>query len=57
MSPPSAGSVFFCRVKPRSVHSDLLNNVTQKPWPVRVAFFCDPDGELIELLEDKAGYN
>ena len=35
---------------------DLLNEVTQKPWPVRVAFFRGPDGELIELLEDKTGY-
>ena len=35
---------------------DLLNNVTGKPWPVRVAFFRGPDGELIELLEDKTGY-
>ena len=35
---------------------DLLNKVTQKPWPVHVAFFRGPDGELIELLEDKTGY-
>jgi len=35
---------------------DLVNNVTAKPWPVRVAFFRGPDGELIELLEDKTGY-
>jgi len=35
---------------------DLLNDVTQKPWPVRVAFFRGPDGELIELLEAKTGY-
>jgi glyoxylase I family protein len=35
---------------------DLVNDVTQKPWPVRVAFFRGPDGELIELLEDKTGY-
>ncbi len=35
---------------------DLVNNVTAKPWPVRVAFFSGPDGELIELLEDKTGY-
>src|SRR5436309_2950370 len=35
---------------------DLLNDVTQKPWPMRVAFFRGPDGELIELLEDKTGY-
>lgn len=35
---------------------DLLNDVTQKPWPVRVAFFCGPDGELVELLGDKTGY-
>ncbi len=35
---------------------DLVNDVTQKTWPVRVAFFCGPDGELIELLEDKTGY-
>jgi catechol 2,3-dioxygenase-like lactoylglutathione lyase family enzyme len=35
---------------------DLVNDVTQQPWPVRVAFFRGPDGELIELLEDKTGY-
>ena len=35
---------------------DLLNDVAEKPWPVRVAFFRGPDGELIELLEDKTGY-
>ncbi len=35
---------------------DLLNDVTEKPWLVRVAFFRGPDGELIELLEDKTGY-
>jgi catechol 2,3-dioxygenase-like lactoylglutathione lyase family enzyme len=35
---------------------NLVNNVTAKPWPVRVAFFRGPDGELIELLEDKTGY-
>ena len=35
---------------------DLQNDVTQKSWPVRVAFFRGPDGELIELLEDKTGY-
>jgi glyoxylase I family protein len=35
---------------------DLFNDVTQKPLPVRVAFFRGPDGELIELLEDKSGY-
>jgi catechol 2,3-dioxygenase-like lactoylglutathione lyase family enzyme len=35
---------------------DLINDLTQKPWPVRVAFFRVPDGELIELLEDKTGY-
>ncbi len=35
---------------------DLLNNATEKPWPIRVAFFRGPDGELIELLEDKTGY-
>jgi hypothetical protein len=34
----------------------LVNDVTQKPRPVRVAFFRRPDGELIELLEDKTGY-
>jgi hypothetical protein len=32
---------------------DLVSDVTQKPWPVRVAFFRGLDGELIELLEDK----
>jgi hypothetical protein len=25
-------------------------------WALRVAFFRGPDGELIELLEDKTGY-
>jgi len=35
---------------------DLVNDVTQKPWPVRVTSFRGPDGELIELLEDKTGY-
>jgi len=30
--------------------------VKQKPRPVRVAFFRGPDGELVELLEDKTGY-
>jgi glyoxylase I family protein len=34
----------------------LMNDVTGKEWPVRVAFFRGPDGELIELLEDKTGY-
>ena len=34
---------------------DLVDDVTQKPWPVPVAFFHGPDGELIELLEDKTG--
>jgi hypothetical protein len=33
-----------------------VNDVTQKPWPVRVAFFPGHDGELVELLEDKIGY-
>jgi hypothetical protein len=28
----------------------------QQLWRVRVAFFPGPDGELIELLEDKTGY-
>jgi catechol 2,3-dioxygenase-like lactoylglutathione lyase family enzyme len=35
---------------------DLQNDVTQKLWPVRVAFFRGPDGELVELLEVKTGY-
>ena len=35
---------------------DLVNDVTQQPWPVSVAFFRGTDGELIELLEDKTGY-
>jgi catechol 2,3-dioxygenase-like lactoylglutathione lyase family enzyme len=39
-----------------SQDKDLLNDVTQERWPVRVAFFRGPDGELIELLEDKTGY-
>jgi catechol 2,3-dioxygenase-like lactoylglutathione lyase family enzyme len=30
-------------------------DVTQRLRPVRVAFFRGPDGELIELLEDKTG--
>jgi hypothetical protein len=35
---------------------NLLNDVAQERWPVRVAFFRGPDGELIELLEDQTGY-
>jgi hypothetical protein len=35
---------------------DLANDVTQQPWPVRVAFFRGADGESIDLLEDKTGY-
>ena len=35
---------------------DLANDVTQKPWPVRVAFFRGHDDELVELPEDKTGY-
>jgi catechol 2,3-dioxygenase-like lactoylglutathione lyase family enzyme len=35
---------------------DLSNDVTQQSWLVTMAFFPDPDGELIELLEDKTGY-
>ena len=34
---------------------DLVDDVTQKPWPVPVAFFHGPASELIELLEDKTG--
>jgi catechol 2,3-dioxygenase-like lactoylglutathione lyase family enzyme len=34
----------------------LVNEATQQPWPVRVAFFRGPDGELIELSEYKTGY-
>jgi len=30
-----------------------VNDVTQKPWPVRVAFFRGHDGELVELLEER----
>ena len=47
----SAGCEVIVPIRPL----DLLNDVTQKPWPVRVAFFRGPDGELIELLEDKTG--
>ena len=32
---------------------DLLNHVTQKPYPVRVIFFRGLDGELIELSKIK----
>jgi hypothetical protein len=35
---------------------DLVNDVTQTPWLDRVAFFRGPDGELIELLEDKPAH-
>ena len=35
---------------------DLLNDVTQKPWPVRVALLRGPDGELNELPEGETGY-
>lgn len=34
---------------------DLVNDVTGKPFPVRVAFFRGPDGEIVELLEDLSG--
>jgi catechol 2,3-dioxygenase-like lactoylglutathione lyase family enzyme len=33
-----------------------MHDVPQKLWPVRGAFFRGPDGELLELLEDKSGY-
>jgi len=48
----SAGCEVVVPIRPL----DLLNDVTQKPWPVRVAFFRGPDGELIELLEDKPAH-
>jgi len=35
---------------------DLLNDVKPRLWFVSAAFFRGPDGELIELLEDKTGY-
>jgi hypothetical protein len=35
---------------------DLLNDVKPRLWSVSVAFFRGPNGELIELLEDKTGY-
>jgi catechol 2,3-dioxygenase-like lactoylglutathione lyase family enzyme len=44
------------RSRCRSGHWILVNDLTQPPWPVRVAFFHGPDGELIELFEDKTGY-
>ncbi|HEV8384641.1 MAG TPA: VOC family protein [Candidatus Acidoferrales bacterium] len=34
---------------------DLVNDVNGKPFPVRVAFFRGPDGEIVELLEDRSG--
>ena len=34
---------------------DLVNDVNGAPVPVRVAFFRGPDGEIVELLEDKSG--
>jgi len=40
----SAGCEVIVPIRPL----DLLNDVTQKPWPVRVAFFRGPDGELID---------
>ena len=33
-----------------------IKAVLLRTGPVRVAFFRCPDGELIELLEDKTGY-
>jgi len=33
-----------------------IKAVLLRTGPVRVAFFRGPDGELIELLEDKTGY-
>jgi hypothetical protein len=33
-----------------------VNDVTQKPWLVRVAFFRGHDDELVELPEDKTSY-
>jgi hypothetical protein len=35
---------------------NILNEVTQQPWPVPAVFFLRADGELIDLLEDKTGY-
>ena len=34
---------------------DLVNDVNGQPFPVRVAFFRGPDGEIVELLEDMSG--
>ena len=34
---------------------DLVNTVTGEPFSVRVAFFRGPDGEDVELLEDRSG--
>ena len=33
-----------------------IKAVLLRTGPVRVAFFRGPDGEVIELLEDKTGY-
>ena len=34
---------------------DLVNRIGDRPFPVRVAFFRGPDGEEIELIEDRTG--
>lgn len=34
---------------------ELTNTVTGEPMPLRVAFFRGPDGEEVELLEDRSG--
>ncbi|MGH7167086.1 MAG: VOC family protein [Nitrospiraceae bacterium] len=34
---------------------DLVNTAAGKPFPIRVAFFRGPDGEDVELLEDRSG--
>jgi len=35
---------------------EIMAVLLRMGWALRVAFFRGPDGELIELLEDKTGY-
>ena len=35
---------------------DLVNTATHQAFSIRVAFFRGPDGEEVELLEDKTGH-
>ncbi len=46
-----AGCTIVVPIRPLS----LRNDVTGQSWPIRVGFFLGPDGELIELLEDRTG--